>query len=167
MYQASNLRELLIILTNYHGGYRTIREKLLRYRYPEKITKQSSRLISDNTLRVTLSRLQKKGFVKNENKIWNITARGRMYLQTLLPSHSKNRKSNKEKTMIIIFDIPEKQQRKRQWLRIELRNLGFNLLQKSVWFGPALLPRTFIRSLHELNLLPYLKFFTVKSQEIL
>ena len=73
----------------------------------------------------------------------------------------------KPKNMVIVFDIPEKHKHKRNWLRLELANLGFGLLQKSVWFGPAPLPKTFIRALDELKLLRHLKFFEARETEII
>ena len=36
--------------------------------------------------------------------------------------------------MIVAFDIPECERRKRVWLRSALKNIGFNLIQKA--YGP-------------------------------
>jgi len=44
--------------------------------------------------------------------------------------------------------------------------LGFEPIQKSVWFGPAPLPEDFLESLSELNLLPFLKFFRTTEEEL-
>ena len=54
--------------------------------------------------------------------------------------------------MIVIFDIPEIRKNKRNWLRGDLMALGFMQLQKSVWFGPAPLPKKFIEYLNDTNL---------------
>ena len=68
--------------------------------------------------------------------------------------------------MIIAFDVPEKYRRERDWLRIELKNLGFAMMQKSVWYGSSPLPQDFITSLDDLKILKFIKFFDVKEHEI-
>ncbi len=117
--------------------------------------------------RTTLHRLQGQGLVVNDSGLWRITRRGLMYLKNVLPAHTRMlRKQRTEKRMIIAFDIPERYRRKRNWLRLELGVLGFTMLQKSVWFGPAPLPKSFIRSLEELRLIPFMKFFEARESEI-
>ena len=166
----SIVQDLLVILTDYHGGYRLMRNHIRGMGTSSTIPNYSKRRTpSDAVLRVTLSRLKQKGLVEHKNGIWKITAAGRAYLIKMrgklkLPFHARKRQIRQPKTMIVIFDIPETQKRKRKWLRTELKNLGFEILQKSVWSGPAPLPNEFIKSLHDLHLLPYLKFF--KASEL-
>lgn len=124
-------------------------------------------------LSVALSRLKKNGLVSREGHIWAITQRGEKFLRdhpilTLIPHRKKitHEENRRKKNMIIAFDIPEQYRRKRNWLRVELVNLGFIKIQKSFWFGPAPLSQDFIESLHSLQLLPYLKFFNAKEEEI-
>jgi DNA-binding transcriptional regulator PaaX len=73
---------------------------------------------------------------------------------------------NKDKNLIIIFDIPEKERQKRDWLRGELVALGFVSLQKSVWFGPAPIPKKFIEYLAKMNIISYLKFFKATETDL-
>ena len=68
--------------------------------------------------------------------------------------------------MIVAFDIPEREKRKRGWLRRELANLGFEMLQKSIWLGPSPVPKDFIQSLRDAELLGYIKFFRAHETEI-
>ena len=124
------------------------------------------------TLRVTLSRLKKKGFVESKSGSWAITKRGRDFLVKALrmrahKSYFLHASKKKEKNLIIVFDIPEKQKSKRDWLRAELLGLGFVMLQKSVWFGPAPISKEFIEILGDLGVLPYLKFFDAKESDII
>ena len=62
---------------------------------------------------------------------------------------------------IIIFDIPESERFKRQWLRDALKVLGFTMLQKSVWAGKVVLPEEFFNDLHKQNLLQFVEIFAV------
>ena len=166
--------DLLIILTSYHGGYRLMRQRMVGHMgpvYPYH-QKQEARETKDNTLRITLSRLKKRGLVQNNNKIWKITRKGRRYLKAKLSQklgiHFRYPFSlqNKRKNMIIAFDVPERYRRKRDWLRIELINLGFSPLQKSVWFGHAPLPQEFIKSLDDLDLIRFIKFFEAIKKDL-
>jgi len=123
-------------------------------------------------MRVTLSRLKKRGLVEKKGKMWRITKLGREYLHRASgafhwPIHSKaTRATRAPKNMVIVFDVPEKEKRKRNWLRAELRLVGFTILQESVWFGPAPVPESFAKNVKELQLLPYLKFFEAKEKDI-
>ena len=69
--------------------------------------------------------------------------------------------------MVITFDIPETQRKRRDWLRAELSALGFVPLQKSVWFGPAPLPKDFTNTLVDFDVLEFMKFFEAKEYEII
>ncbi|MEK7508225.1 MAG: CRISPR-associated endonuclease Cas2 [Patescibacteria group bacterium] len=126
--------------------------------------------ISRGVLRVTLWRLRKRGYVINEKKgVWKITDAGKEYLLKKLP---RTRRADKKspanaKNLIIVFDIPESKRKMRDWLRIELISFGFEMLQKSVWFGPGPLPEKFIRTLGEWNITPYVKFFSAEVADII
>ena len=122
---------------------------------------------SHAVLRATLSRLKKNGLVDSRNNYWMIVRKG---IDRLRSPERTIRRSAKtpagQKNMIILFDIPELEKRKRAWLRAELTLLGFVLLQKSAWFGPGPLPKEFIKKLHSLEILPYLKFFTATESSV-
>lgn len=68
--------------------------------------------------------------------------------------------------MIVMFDIPESHKRVRNWLRIELALLGFEILQKSVWLGPTPLPREFIEKLTATDILQFIHFFRVTKEDV-
>ena len=68
--------------------------------------------------------------------------------------------------MIVIYDIPEKMRRERDWLRSELRVLDFKQIQLSAWLGPAPLPREFIKTLGDLKIIKYLNFFQVREEDV-
>lgn len=163
--------EILTILANYPEGYRLMRMEM-HGRSPRFLSSASQSrlpLASNNTIRVTLSRMKKNGLLQNNNGLWKRTRKGKEYLARALnkfPKHSHTSSNRKLKNMIIAFDIPEVDKRKRHWLRTELVNHGFHMLQKSVWFGSAPLPVQFIESLQKLELLQHMKFFEAKEADI-
>ena len=163
--------EILTILTNYPEGYRLMRMKMHRADVRSvSLRFKKIRTSSDNTLRVMLSRLKKAKLIENKDGLWKITKIGINYIPRkggLLPSHSTPSGKTQTKNMIIAFDIPETYKHRRNWLRIELINLGFKKLQQSVWFGPSPLPEEFIHSLQDIKILPHLKFFEAKEADII
>ena len=164
----SLIEDLLTILGSYHQGYSLMRRRM--HGYEDHSFSRSVKEASDSSLRVVLSRLKKQGLVKNERGLWNITDKGKEYLKKKLffRKHKKRLNApNKSRRLIVAFDIPEYKRRERDWLRIELKNLGFKMLQKSVWFGPAPLPNDFVITIKEFGILEFLKFFKAEEQEVI
>jgi DNA-binding transcriptional regulator PaaX len=164
---------LLTILSSRPRGCRLPQVGIRNYARPGKSKKKILNVsnASRETIQVTLYRLKKRGLVESNAGIWKLTQLGKESLSRLtarvLPRHSEKVFAKKTKDMIISFDVPEKYKTKRDWLRAELICLGFSMLQKSVWFGPAPLPKNFIDSLRLMNLLPYIKFFEAKEADII
>jgi len=122
---------------------------------------------SHEVLRATLSRLKKNNLVTLKRGNWTASDDGATRAKTdPRPWRKAARPPKSEKNMIIIFDVPEIEKLKRDWLSVELKALGFVMLQKSVWFGPAPVPKEFIEALHKLKILPCMRFFTAKEAEI-
>jgi len=116
-------------------------------------------------------RLRKDGLVyegkKDKGNFLGLTNKGKVILEKIRGEKTRSLPTTKyknedEKTFkIIIFDIPEQEKRKRNWLRSALKNLKFEMLQKSVWAGKAKLPSEFMEDLKSMNLLPYVEIFGV------
>jgi DNA-binding transcriptional regulator PaaX len=161
--------DILTILLDYSAGYKRMRQMIYSPGYDRvKRAKHDS-----DILYATTARLKKLGLIKKNSNGWQITLKGKEYIKQklakFLPQHksySKDDKIKKKDRMIIAFDIPESQRRKRDWLRVELILLDFKPIQKSVWLGPAPLPEDFIQALNELKILKHLKFFRVYEREI-
>src|SRR3989344_2334204 len=122
--------------------------------------------LSPEVLRATLSRLKKIGLLEQDDSLWQLTKRGLARIKDPLNSHRKALPASEEKNMIVMFDIPERDKKKRAWLRAELALRGFTMLQKSVWFGPGPLPKEFIKNLDTMRILHCLRFFTAKESDI-
>lgn len=120
---------------------------------------------SVRTLSSTLSRLKREGLAARSGKIrnsqWSITEDGKRWIQEvaaaeeILPSDGVSR--------IVIFDIPERERKKRDTLRAELLGCGFEQLQKSVWMGDRPLPASFVELLDDLKLKNKVHIFSVKE----
>lgn len=156
------VKDLLFTVSNYPGGYRVIYNLI----YENKGIK-----LKEQSVRNTLSRMKKKGLLSNKSGVWSITDEGKELLKEkessvlkFSPKYNKNKKLLK--TTIIIFDIPEKKRLYRDWLRNELIGFGFELIQKSVWFGPSL-PKEFILYLEEKKLLQFIRFFKVNEKDLI
>jgi len=121
-----------------------------------------------------LSYMKKCGLVENSrdknSSTWSITSCGRERLELIKsrgigedPFIVQNQ-IKKDDLKVIVFDVPESEKRKRDWLRKSLENLDFKMLQRSVWVGNTKLPEEFIASLSNLQILSCLHIFLVKEK---
>ena len=101
------------------------------------------------------------------NKIWRITAMGKEKIKSLMAqkiSRPRNYPVNKSTdTLIVGFDIPEKIRKKRAWLRAVLKNMGFKMIQKSVWMAKVSLPEEFMFDLRKNKLVPFVQIFSISK----
>ena len=112
--------------------------------------------------RSLLSKLQRDGLVEKRGDKLNITETGGSKLKKLLSlPRSRYNKEVDNSLKIVIFDIPEKERAKRYWLRVRLSELGFTMLQKSVWVGKVKVPEEFLDDLRKIKILGYLDIFAV------
>jgi len=65
--------------------------------------------------------------------------------------------------IIVIFDIPEKQRKKRAWLRSALRRLEFEMVQQSVWVGNTKIPEELLSDLHDQRLTGDVEIFVAQK----
>lgn len=102
----------------------------------------------------------------NDKKI-QITKKGKERYLSLKKRGKYSIKSYKmegeNNNIIIVFDIPEKEKRKRAWLRDVLKEMEFKLIQRSVWLGKGRLPKEFVDDIRTLNLSSYIHIFQVKK----
>ena len=108
---------------------------------------------------------------KDDKKFFILTKKGKKKLFSLreknqkrLPDISYLRpKEESNKLVIVIFDIPEQERRKRGWLRAALKNLGLKMVQKSVWIGKVKIPKEFLDDLFKLRLIDYIEIFEISK----
>ena len=121
-----------------------------------------------------LYRLRQDGLIKGKEqksgKLVTLTPKGRKKLMALkeryagrLPEVSAYDKNESDKFIIVVFDIPERERKKRDWLRSALKNIGLKLVQKSVWMGKVKVSKDFIDDLSELKLIDYVEIFEINK----
>jgi len=166
-----------VVFTDYYSAYKNLRRYIYRGRpsgSKQEIEAEQQKKERQKFYNL-LSRLQKQGFIKkrksdHKKTLWGLTSNGLKYLKILkrdkkfLFSLKPQTEGKKDYLKVIVFDIPEIQKKKRNWLRNTLANFNFSMLQKSVWMGDSQLPEDFFRSLKELNLLPYIHIFAVSKE---
>jgi len=134
-------------------------------RFRSLIREREFKRYNKESVRVSLTRLNKKGYVRNLNGEWKITDKGKKYLQL----NSKNEyipspfKKESECNTILSFDISENSRRMRNWLRNQLKIFGYKMLQQSLWIGPGPLPQEFLKKLKELKIRENIKIFTISK----
>lgn len=117
-------------------------------------------------------RLKREGLIEERpNRILRLTAKGKQKLEflrkrrgrTLPPPHYAFEKGSGE-LYVFTFDIPEREWRKRRWLRLILADNGFRILHKSVWIGNKKPSRDFIEDLADLGLIEYIHIFAISRR---
>jgi len=109
--------------------------------------------------------LVKQGFVEKQEKkgikLLRLTKSGKERLGKSI-CHQYQAKPS-DKTIIVIFDIPEKFKHKRNWLRQRLVEMDFKKVQNSVWMARVKLPSEFINDLRNLKMLSYVEIFSAQK----
>ena len=116
---------------------------------------------SPGSLRGTMSRLKKEGFIENCDGLF-ITPKGRNYIKRKIDSLKQfDFKFGKDasKNLILMFDVPETKKAEREWLRWHLKKFNYILMQKSVWVGPSPLPKAFLDYVKSIGLKNDVKTF--------
>jgi len=117
---------------------------------------------SSPTLSTTLTRLGKQGFAAHsgpkKKTVWRITRKGKRYLEN--PKDIELPKSD-DKIRLVIFDIPEEQRKKRDWLRVQLRICDFKQLQRSVWVGKRPLLEDLVDKINVMGISECVHIFSV------
>ena len=164
---------MLAIVTSPYGSSRSRLERQRR-----KIEQAREEIITElrekQKLYKLLNRLSKDGLTfknkKGGNGFWQLTKKGEKELKELKNYYQKNilpqRKYKSvisDEFSIIVFDIPEKEKGKREWLRRKIVEMGFRMLQESVWIGKRKVPEEFVKDLDFCKLLPRVEIFTVSK----
>lgn len=108
-----------------------------------------------------LQKLKNDGLIRRSKEGWIATSLGKEKLRFLKArfGYKAYPVEKEEELTIIIFDIPERYKSKREWLRRALSEMGFKMVQKSVWSGKVGIPKEFLRDLKELDLLDCIDIF--------
>lgn len=157
-----------IFLTDYHTSYRRLRQPMLHAPSP-RARRAAYETRERECVYKLISKLKREGFLTSSAPHrWQLTGKGRNLKEKLiarvkarLPHHTAYPAAPAKELKLIIFDIPERERRKRAWLRAALKHLGFTMLQRSVWIGKATLPDAFLKDIRRLRLLPAVEILAV------
>lgn len=146
----------------YLKRHKTLAEKIRESHQSELLKQREKQRIYS-----LISQLKKDGLISSEKDRWKITLQGlrkKEYLQKqlagIIPIKHYPIQESKE-VVIVSFDIPETEKRKRNWLRESLKNVGCQMLHKSVWMGKIKIPEEFINDLRKYRLVPFIHMFAV------
>lgn len=123
--------------------------------------KYSSRKIKKNTIRVTLKRLQKLGIVEKRGDTFFLSKFGKNLMAVIKRKNKIIGGKWDGKYRVVIFDIPEKIRKTRDWLRSELYLLEYRKLQKSVFISKKPLTRDIIEAIKNLKINNYVNYLLV------
>ena len=117
-------------------------------------------------------KLKNGGFIledKKTNKLV-LTQKGKLKLKFLKNKKSIDENKNNEDrqkykdVIVVIYDVPESEYKKRHQLRNLLTSAGFNFVQKSVWIKQGKIPEDFINFLNDLDVLDYVQIFKITQK---
>ena len=165
----------VVLSSGYGASYSKLNYELSkRQREREsKLTERESKKQERQKYYNLLFYLKKSRLIEERNKdnknFFILTKKGRDKLTLLknknnekLPKNFYEKEKNSKFT-IVIFDIPEIERRKRDWLRVVLKNLDLKMIQKSVWVGKVKIPKEFLDDLFKLKLIDFVEVFEISK----
>ncbi len=109
-----------------------------------------------------LNYLKRDGLIEKDGGWWVITSPGKVRLSEMRKRPRRKYIPSDDDTLkIVMFDIPERERWKRDWIRDALIGLEFKLVQKSVWAGKKKLPKNFLEDLKTYKLLGCVDIYSV------
>ncbi len=128
---------------------------------PAQIKKKEK--FKEMTIRQSVWKLQKQGFVKKEGKMYRLTEKGKDLANYILQRKKIVDKEWDGKYRVVIFDIPEKDRLFRNWLRQELYLLNYKKLQKSVFVSKLPLAKDIIKEIKRSKMRNYVNYLLVEK----
>jgi len=137
-----------------------------------------------NFRRIEFARIDRMNAAREKQRFYNLISKlkreglieGKDHLKITLIGKEKILKSNKinvrtlryvrerdNTVKILVFDVPEKDRHKRDWLRVSLLQLGFKMLQKSVWMGKVKIPENFLGDLRLAKIDRFVHIFSAEK----
>ncbi len=119
-------------------------------------------------LRQSLQRLEARGLLQRSKNSYRLTTEGILFLKRYRNNRSNEWKPKRKwdgKWRLVSFDVPTRENVKRNLLRSVLRESGFFQLQKSVWIAPYEMSEDFWRFVVVNNLYKYCKIMLIQVLE--
>ncbi|MEK7140391.1 MAG: hypothetical protein AAB815_01250 [Patescibacteria group bacterium] len=122
---------------------------------------QKRRMLNMKVFNNNLYRLKNKGIL-NFDSDKNILINGSALRQHVFFRPIEEKPTGSIKVMVL-FDIPEKKRKIRNWLRLQLKLWEFKMIQQSVWLGKGPLPKEFTERLSLFGISRCVKVLKVQS----
>jgi len=157
-------REHYLPLVSLHAGLR----KLQRKEY-EQMSREAEKF-QQRQYQLLMAKLKKDGVITFQSNRFLLTKSGeeklfdlkfRKFIDEVKKGDLKLEKSSR--LIIVVFDIPELHKWAREWLRQILKDLGYLMLQRSVWIGKTKLPQEVIDELDRQAMLHHIHIFIVEA----
>ena len=150
----SIVSEILDELWNTEYNYKGVRVNIFGIPRFSKYHKRS--------LQMTINRLKDKGIIEKEVAGIILSKDGKEYIKKKYDSLKQFENPgnlSKDRTLLVMFDIPTDKKAHREWLRWHLKKFNYIMVQKSVWIGPSPLPKEFSDYLKNIKLDKCIKTF--------
>lgn len=121
------------------------------------------------TIQNSLSKLKQKKLITFEGRSMTISQKGKTYLKerrAQLKIFDSSFTKDSPKSLMVMFDIPEARKAEREWFRYHLKQFGYEMIQRSVWYGPSPLPEAFVEYVRSIGLTGAVKVFKVSPSSI-
>lgn len=120
------------------------------------------------TVYSSLNRLRGQGLVVKNSNTFRLTKQGEKeaffaYLDAQRLMYKPQKRKWDGQWRMIIFDVPEKKRKYRDYLRKMLKTVGFKELQKSTWVTPHKIPKFLEELLWEERMKHFTRFITIKE----
>lgn len=154
-YETTFTDELIAFLLSCRSN--SIRKKILWERI------QKRRKISQNVYYQNIHRLKKRGILEEKDNIFFLSQKGRAFFQN--PYRKVKEKPLKNNKVLIIFDVPETKRKVRTWIRDQIKEWDFEMVQKSVWVGSGPLPKEFTERLKSLKVNSGVRVYNLRRKQ--
>ena len=137
------------------------------HRFKSILRERAFKRYAETTIRNAVTRLHRKKYIKNSSLGWSLTEHGKNFSQKrkligYIPSPFPKQCSA---SIILAFDIPERDRKIRNWLRNQIKIFGYKMLQQSLWIGPGPLPPAFTKRLESLGIRKNVKTFKISTRK--
>jgi DNA-binding transcriptional regulator PaaX len=125
---------------------------------------QKRRMLTKQSFNNNLYRLKNKGILNFDSEKNILINRNNLKRHTLFSKIIE--KPIGDIKIMVLFDIPEKKRKTRNWLRLHLKLWDFKMIQQSVWLGQGPLPKEFTERLELFGISKCVKILKVQSMKI-
>lgn len=126
-----------------------------------KFTPPKRKTFKEITIRHSLWRLQRQGFVEKTRVGYTLTQKGRQLAEYILKAKKSTVQKWDGKYRVVVFDIPEKEKGFRNWLRQELYLLKYKKLQKSVFVSKFPITPDIVKEIKRKKMSNYVNYLLV------